>query len=437
MEQPKKMLEGIRVLEFGSAALAPVCGRILADMGADVIKIEPLEGDFARITTEPMVDSVTFIVGNLDKRSVVLNLRDQRAREIVYKLIPTVDAVIQNFRPGVMKELGIDYETLSAINPRLVYGSFYCYGEAGPIAHRRGGDMWAQAFTGMVATQGPPGPPQQIAHTINDYGGGAVGALGIMAALFVRERTGVGQEVVNNLINVAVLFQWPAISHYLMEGTLFKRQSRAGARSRFPAGAYTAKDGDVLTIFGTDQDEWQVVCSILGIEHLLNDPRYRTPEDREARKLELYPMLDQAFSKKDRAEWARLFQEQKLRCDPCLDYAEFTAHPQFEANQLSVKVKDPRDGELTLPSIPLRFKKYPPREYCEHAPILGEHTKEVLQELGYTVKEIDKLHEEAVIGLPTPDMFTVRRTIKGPARPTSGRIKEPFHGGKQMGGQKK
>lgn len=407
-------LEGIRVLDFGQAALCPTCGRLLADLGADVIKVEPLEGDFARITPDPNIDSVTFMVTNLNKRSLAINLRDPRGKEILLKLVPQVDVLIQNFRPGAMKNLGLDYETLKAINPRLIYGSFYMYGETGPLARRRGGDMWAQAFTGVVASQGSPdGPPQMINHTVMDYGGGMAAAFAVMTALFYREKTGMGQEVFSSIINIAVLLQWPAIAHYLVEGLLFKKVGRGIVRSRFPYGAYTAKDGDVITIFGQDDEEWVTVCAILGIEHLLADERYDTAEKRNALKFELYPVLDEAFKKKTRAEWEQLFKEQKLRCDPCLDYAEFTAHPQFEANNLAVKVVDPREGEMLFPSIPTRLSKFGPLGQCNHAPLLGEHTREILHEVGYKKKEIDRLEEDGVVGIATPEMYKAKRTSKG------------------------
>jgi crotonobetainyl-CoA:carnitine CoA-transferase CaiB-like acyl-CoA transferase len=396
-------LVGIRVLDFGQAALCPTCGRLLADLGADVIKVEPLEGDFARLTPEPNVDSVTFMVTNLNKRSLAINLRDPRGKEILLKMLPTTDVLIQNFRPGAMKNLALDYETLSAMNPRLIYGSFYMYGEKGPLARRRGGDMWAQAFTGLVASQGSPdGPPQTINHTVMDYCGGMAAAFAVMTALFERERTGAGQEVFNSLINTAVLLQWPAIGHYLAEGLLFKKVGRGNVKSRFPYGAYTAKDGDVLTIFGQDDEEWITVTAILGIEHLLADERYDTADKRNARKFELYPILDEAFKKKTRVEWEQLFREQKLRCDPCLDYAEFTAHPQFEANQLAVTVMDPREGEMVFPSIPTRLSKYEPLEQCNHAPLLGEHTEEILQEMGYAAEEIEQLKADGVVAVATP-----------------------------------
>jgi len=252
-----------------------------------------------------------------------------------------------------------------------------------------------------------------VGHTVIDFGGAIAASFAIMTALFFRERTGVGQEVLSNLVNVGVLLQWPAIAHYLVEGLLYKKVGRGTARAKFPMGPYKAKDGDVLTIFGQDQDEWVTVCSILSLEHLLQDPRYDTVEKRNERKNELYPILDEAFSKRTRTEWEQLFKEQKLRCDPCLDYAEFTAHPQFEANKLTVKVNDPREGESNFPSSPVRFSKFPSLEICGHAPILGEHTKEILQALGYSEEEVKQLAEEGVVGIATPDMFEAKRTKKG------------------------
>ena len=407
-------LNGIKVLDFGQAALAPICARLLADLGADVIKVEPLEGDFTRITPEPMVDSVTFMSINLNKRSLSVNLRDPEGKEVIMKLVPKVDVIVQNFRVGAMKKLGLDYESLSKINKRLVYASCYMYGETGPLVRRRGGDMWAQAFTGMVESQGyPDGPPQMVAHSVTDFAAGISAAYAIMVALFNREKTGVGQEVSTNLVNIGTFLQFPAISHYIVEGLLFRKPGRGDARSKFPFGPYKARDGDVLTIFGQDDGEWATVCSILGLEHLLGDPRYDSVAKRNENKFELYPILDEAFSKHTRAEWEELFKERKLRCDSCLDYAEFVSHPQFEANNLKIKVNDPREGELDFPATPVRFSSFPYPNVANHAPILGEHTKEILLDLGYSEDDIARMYDKGAVAIATPDMFKVKRTQKG------------------------
>jgi crotonobetainyl-CoA:carnitine CoA-transferase CaiB-like acyl-CoA transferase len=238
-------------------------------------------------------------------------------------------------------------------------------------------------------------------------------AFAIMAALWYRERTGQGQKVANNLVNTAVLMQWPALAHFLAEGIEFKKEGRGGVRSRFPYAAYPAKDGYVLTIFGQDDTEWAIVCEILGIEHLLGDPRYDTVEKRNARREELYPVLDEAFRQATREEWVERFRARQLRCDPCLDYAEFTSHEQFEVNHLAVTVDDPRDGEFQIPASPVRFGAFPPAETARHSPILGEHTREILGELGYADAEIDAMANEGAVALAIPAMFEAKRSLKG------------------------
>ena len=419
-EQPPGdgLLAGLRIVDFSQFAFGPVATRLLADLGADVIKVEPLEGDFSRLTAEPFVDSITFVCTNLNKRSFSVNLRDGRGLEAARRLCARADVVVENFRPGTMERMGLGYEALAADNPRLVYGSFSMFGETGPLAHRRGGDMWAQAFAGFVTSQTDPDPaggqpPWVNGHNVIDYGGGAVNAYALMAALWRRERTGRGQKVTNNLVDTAVLMQWPAIAHYLAEGVEFRKEGRGGVRSRFPYAAYTASDGYALTIFGQDDTEWRIVCEILELEHLLDDPRYDTVEKRSAARFELYPLLDEAFSKRTRAEWAERFRARQLRCDPCLDYAEFTGHGQFAENALAVTVDDPRDGELTMPASPVRFGEFPPPAAARHAPILGEHTREVLAELGYGGEEIEAMAAEGAVGEPIPEMFGARRRLVG------------------------
>ena len=410
------LLTGLQVLDFSQFAFGPVATRLLADLGADVIKVEPLEGDFSRLTAEPFVDSITFICTNLNKRSFSVNLKDERGLEAVKRLCERADVLVENFRPGTMDRMGLGYEELSKINPGLVYGSFSMFGESGPLSHRRGGDMWAQAFAGFVTSQTDPDGDQSPwvnGHNVIDYGGGAVNAYSLMAALWHRERTGRGQKVTNNLVNTAVLMQWPAIAHYLSEGIEFRKEGRGGVRSRFPYAAYPASDGYVLTIFGQDDTEWRIVCEILEIEDVLDDPRYDTVEKRNAARLDLYPVLDEAFSKHTREEWQDRFRARQLRCDPCLNYEEFTEHGQFLENSLAVTVDDPRDGELVMPASPVRFSDFPPPKTARHSPILGEHTEEVLAALGYDGEEIEILSEEGAVGVPLPDMFTAQRQLVG------------------------
>ena len=377
-------LEAIKILDFSQAVLGPTCSQLLGDLGADVIKVEPLGGDFTRISNMRDADSSIFLACNRNKRSIAVNLKTPAGKEIVLELAKKTDVIIQNFRPGVMKRLGLDYKKISAINSKIVYLNLNMYGDTGPLSHRRGGDPWAQAFTGMVASQGSPeGPPYLCGHAVIDLGGGLIGDVGILTALMERERAGRGQELSINMIHAGLYMQTTTFCYSLTDGLLLKKGGRGTARGQFPYGAYTAKDGDVVTIFGQDDEEWPVFCHILDIEHLLDDPRYETAEMRTEKKFELYPILDEAFRKRTRKAWMTRFKKFGLRCDPCLDYFELMDHPQFEANDMTAEVEHPALGPIKLLGAPIKFHGMGSIEPRRHPPVLGEHSKEILTEFGY------------------------------------------------------
>jgi crotonobetainyl-CoA:carnitine CoA-transferase CaiB-like acyl-CoA transferase len=208
---------------------------------------------------------------------------------------------------------------------------------------------------------------------------------------------------------------WCHLCYTLIDDVLIKKGGRGTARGQFPYGAYSAKDGDVATIFGQDDQEWPVFCSILGIEHLLSDPRYQTAKDRTEHKFELYPILDEAFKKKTRAEWAELFKQNSLRCDPCLDYQEVLDHPQFKALDLVVEIEHPVRGTIRAMRPPIEFKGMERANTFRHPPILGEHTKEILSELGYRNNEVEELEKQGVVGIPLESMLKPREVEKGPS----------------------
>jgi crotonobetainyl-CoA:carnitine CoA-transferase CaiB-like acyl-CoA transferase len=397
------ILEGVKVLDFGQAIAAPVAACLLGYLGADVIKVEPLEGDVTRLTPTGD-DSTTYLGANINKRSLAINLKDPLGKEIVLNLAKEADVIVHNFRLGVMQKLGLDYGVISKINPKVIYCSIYMYGDTGPMVHMRGGDPWAQAMTGVVASVGSPeGPPQMTGHVFIDMGTSIIAAFGIVGSLFQRERTGIGQELTTNLLNVGTFMQYYAVLDYLIDGTLRKKSGR-GYKGFFPYGAYPAKDGDVVTIFGQDDDEWAIICSLLGIEHLLANPDYDTHDKRVDRKFELYPILDEAFRKRTCQEWEQLFRERKLRCERCLDYAEFVAHPQFQANDMITEVDHPQYGRLKMLNSPLKFKGGFPAQ-LRHSPVIGEHSREILARLGFSEEQIETMRNEGVIAIATPEML--------------------------------
>lgn len=402
-------LEGIKVLDFSIAVAAPMGGAMLADMGAEVIKVERIQGEPQRLglpagmddvidtkMAEGAVDTSSWITLNRGKKDLAIDVRTDNGREIILKLAKNADVILESFRPGVMERLGLDYETISKINPGIIYCSFTGYGETGPLAHRAGGDMWSQAMSGMVSEgTRPGGRPQMVPVGMVNQTSGMLVAYAIMTALFVRERTGVGQAVTMNNLNAAMYLQFSAIAGYLMEGRSPSRIPGGLAGATPPWGTYAAKDGDVLTIFGTDP-LWPAFCKVMGLENLAHDPRFENDKVRRENRLELLPLLDEAFDKKTRAEWQQLFREAKMRCDPCLTYEELCAHPQLEANDMIYSTEHAVRGEIKMLGNPIKLKKTPSNPQGP-SPLLGQHTEEILLELGYTPKDIADLEAEKII----------------------------------------
>lgn len=400
-------LEGIKVLDFSIAVAAPFGGMMLADMGAEVIKVERIQGEPQRLglpagmddvldtsIVEKMPDTASWMAFNRGKKDLAIDIRTEQGLEIVLKLAKDADVILQSFRPGVADRLGIGYEAISKINPRVIYGSFYGYGETGPVAHRAGGDMWSQAMSGIVSIMGyPGGAPQMLPFPACDHVGGMLVAYAIMAALFVRERTGQGQAVTVNNLDAALYMQFSGFAEYLTDGRMPYKSGRSYGAP--PFGPFRAKDGDVLTIFGTGP-MWPDFCKLVGVEHLAHDPRFNTDEARHENREEIGRLLDEAFSQKTRAEWQQLFREAKMRCDPCLTYEEICAHPQMEANEMICTVHHPTRGELKMLSLPVKLKQTPGHPQGP-SPLLGQHTEEILLKLGYTSQDIADLESAGVI----------------------------------------
>jgi crotonobetainyl-CoA:carnitine CoA-transferase CaiB-like acyl-CoA transferase len=400
-------LEGIRVLDFSVAVAAPFGAGMLADLGAEVTKVERLQGEAQRLglpagmddvldttITQEAVDTASWMAFNRGKKGLALDIRTDKGREIALKLARDADVIIQSFRPGVADRLGIGYEAIAAINPRIIYCSFSGYGETGPLAHRAGGDMWSQAMSGMVSIMGYPGSaPQMLATPAVDHVGGMLMAYAVMTALFVRERTGVGQEVTVNNLDAGLHMQFGGFAEYLAGGKMPYKSGRSYEPP--PFGPIRAKDGDVLTIFGLGP-MWPAFCKVAKLDHLAHDPRFENPEARYEHREELGRLLDEGFSGKTRAEWEQIFKEARMRCDPCLTYEEVCAHPQLAANDTFCSVTHPVRGEIKMLGLPIKLKRTPGRPR-KSSPTLGQDTEEILSRLGYTSEDIANLEREKVI----------------------------------------
>jgi crotonobetainyl-CoA:carnitine CoA-transferase CaiB-like acyl-CoA transferase len=400
-------LEGIKVLDFSIAVAAPFGGMMLADMGAEVIKVERVQGEVTRLGLPAGIDDMidTSAVGvmpdkadwmafNRGKKDIAIDIRSPKGLEIILKLAKDADVILQSFRPGVSERLGIGYEDISKTNPKIIYCSFYGYGETGPVAHRAGGDMWSQAMSGMVSVLGyPGGAPQMVPFPACDHAGGMLVAYAVMTALFARERTGKGQALTVNNLDAALYLQFSSFAEYLTDGNMPYKLGRSYQPP--PFGPFRAKDGDVLTIFGTGA-LWPDFCRVVGVEHLADDPRFSTDEARLQNREEIGKLLDEAFSKKTRAEWAQIFRDAKMRCDPCLTYEEIVAHPQMAANDMIYATKHPTRGDIKMLGLPVKLKKTPGKPQGP-PPLLGQHTREILLKLGYKAKDIAELEKQGII----------------------------------------
>jgi CoA:oxalate CoA-transferase len=402
-------LEGIKILDFAIAVAAPLGGAMLSDMGADVIKIERVGGEPQRLgmpagmddvldtkMNEGVPDTGSWIALNRGKRDLAIDVRNEKAKEAVLKLVKDADVILESFRPGVMDRLGLGYDVISKINPKVIYCSFTGFGQTGPLAHRAGGDMWTQAMSGMVAEgTHPNGHPQMLPQGIVDHTSGMLVAYGIMTALYVREKTGIGQRLYVNNLDAGMYLQFSALAGHLIEHRSPKKMDRDMGGQAPPYGPYTAKDGDVLTIFGTDP-LWPAFCKLLDIEPLANDPRFVNDKVRRQNRLEVEKLLDEAFKKKTRAEWAAIFKEAKMRCDPCLTYEELCNHPQVEANDIIFSTNHPVRGETKMLGIPIKLEKTPGHPQGP-APLLGQHTESILSGLGYSAAEIAQMEAEKAV----------------------------------------
>jgi crotonobetainyl-CoA:carnitine CoA-transferase CaiB-like acyl-CoA transferase len=402
-------LEGIKILDFSIAVAAPLGAAMLADMGADVVKVERVQGEPQRLglpagmddridtkMTKGAVDQGSWIALNRGKKSLAIDIRNEKGKEIVLKLASVADVILESFRPGVMERLGLGYKAISRINSRVIYCSFSGYGDSGPWARRAGGDMWSQAMSGMISVMGyPGGTPQMVNFGPVDHAGGMLVAYAIGIALFVRERTGKGQEIALNNLNAAMYLQFSGYGKYLIDGGMPYKEGRGTFGMPPPFGPIRAKDGDVLTIFGTDPF-WPDFCKLAGLDHLAHDPRFENDEVRSQNREEIGILLDEAFSKKTRSEWQQIFRDAKMRCDPCLTYDEICAHPQLEANQIIYSTNHPVRGGIKMLGVPVKLKETPGHPQGS-SPLLGQHTEKILLDLDYTQEDIAGLEKEGII----------------------------------------
>lgn len=392
-------LAGIRVLDLGRHLAGPTCAMWLGDLGADVIKIEkPGEGDDGRAAGPPFYagQSAFFLAANRNKRSIELDIKRPEGQELFRRLADTADVVVENFRPGVMDALGIGYRAVSERNPRIIYCSISGFGADGPYADRPGLDQIVQGVSGLMSVTGfEGGEPVRVGIPIADLLTGLFGAYGVLAALQVRERTGRGQHVQTSLLEGMVgMLSFQAV-RYLNGGEI---PPPAGNHHPLnaPYGVFRARDGYV-TIGATGEKRWRTLCEVLDAEEWLTDPRFATNGDRHRNREILAELISERLQAHTVDEWERILNEAGIPCGPIYRMDQAMEHPQVRHRQMVVELPHPTMGAVRLLGLPVKFSETPGQVRLA-PPLLGEHTDEVLREIGVTADELRRLRESGVIG---------------------------------------
>ena len=398
------VLEGIKVLDMTTYLMAPVTGALLGEYGAEVIKIEdPAGGDPIRDFLSAGSFAKTDInfgleLGNRNKKSLALNLKDPRGREVAYKLVERSDIFLTNIRHPALEKLGMDYETLSRINPRLIYAHGTGYGPKGPDRDRPAYDelaFWARGGTMGILGQ-PNTPPVPLHGGIGDMSSGAIFVAGIMAALLYRERTGEGQKVDCSLYHCGIWAAGLDVQTGLATREDVPRMSRKNTGNPI-YNTYQAKDGKWFQFVMLQTDRWwDDVCKVIGREDLITDPRFNTHEKRCSNSQAAIAILDEVFATKPRDEWAQLFNEYRFAWAPQSYTTEIISDPQALANNYFTEVEHPSGKRVRFVAAPWQLSKTPIR-IKSAAPALGQHTEETLLDLGYTQEQIQELRSQRVI----------------------------------------
>jgi formyl-CoA transferase len=385
-------LHGIRVLDLSAYIAGPYACSLLADLGAEVVKIEPPQGDTLRHypSTLPQ-ESRAFLGTNRSKLGIVLDLKKPEAQAVLLRLARSADVLVHNFRPGVPDRLGMGYERLRASNPRLIYCALTGYGEAGPLREKAGYDQVLQSLTGICALQGPPGQPQIVYGSVVDYYAAALVACAIASALFRRQETGEGHYVAVSLLASALAMQ----SGRFIWADGESREAGRDLRSGGITGIHPTADGDIYISANTPHF-WQALCELIGLPELAEDPNFDTIRKRAERAREIVPKVRAALRSRTAIEWETLFAD-RVPCGAVRPIEEMFDHPQVLAEGLVADFEHPTVGSYRGFAGPFHFSQTPCAQPFA-APALGQHTAELLARYGYSAEELGHLRECGAIG---------------------------------------
>ncbi|HEV8713184.1 MAG TPA: CoA transferase [Candidatus Binatia bacterium] len=392
-------LQGIRIVDMSRFLVGPFCTQMLADMGAEVIKVEPLDGgDPVRAAGSNALsgESLFFLARNRNKQSLALDLKHEAGREVVYRLVRTADVFIENFRPGAADKLGFGYDTLRRYNPQLIYCAVSGYGQEGPHRERPGQDLLIQAISGIISITGwEGGPPTTVGTFVADMVGAFHCAYGIAVALLARERLGIGQKLEVSLLDSLLALQAVEATTYLNTGKVPKKAGAGHGLVPPPYRVFEAREG-ALVIVAPSEDWWQRLCRVPALEDICRDSRFASRDSRAAHETALNTLLEERFRSRTMTEWLALLAEHDVLAAPVYTYKDLFDDPQVAVNDMVVHQDHPVAGPVRVIGIPVKLARTP-GQIRTPAPLLGEHTEEILTSLGYSKDEIAQLRAMRVV----------------------------------------
>ena len=399
-------LHGVRVIDLSTVLAGPYCTMILADLGAEVVKVEPPEGDATRGWGPPWVGDAAdgtrtaayYLAVNRNKRSLRLDLRTDAGRDVLRRLLAGADVLVENFRPGGLARLGFDDDALRAIDPGLVHLAISGYGPSGPAAARPGYDFVIQAVGGLMSITGDGdedrGHPVKVGVAISDVVTGLYGTIGILAALLARDRGRGGQRVDVSLLASTLAVLVNQAQNAFVTGRPPRRRGNAHPNI-VPYETFATADGDVAVAVGSER-QWPRFCAALGLDELAADPRFASNSERVEHRATLRPLLAARFAERTTADWIAALEAAEVPCGPILDVLEAFSSAEATALGMHATVEHPALGILRQAGIPLRLD-VTPGTIRSAPPLLGEHTDAILAGCGYTADEIDRLRADRIV----------------------------------------
>lgn len=392
-------LDGIKVLDLTRTLAGPFCTMMLGDMGADVIKVERLgKGDETREFTPPKWDGVSayYLASNRNKRSITLDIKSEEGRQIIYKLAKESDVFIENFRTGTMEKLGLGYEKLKEINPRIIYCSISGFGRTGPEKNRAGYDLLLQGYGGLMSVTGEQGgPPVKAGMSIVDLTLGIFASYGILTAIIARGKTGKGQFIDASLLDGQVALLNFLVTSYFATGQPAGRMGSAHP-TIVPYQAFQAKDMDIILAV-PNNGLWEKCCHAMEWVDLLFDPLFKTNEDRVSHRTEIVSIISERLSVLESRDIFERLDAAGVPCGPIHTIDQVVNHPQVLAREMILDVEHPLVKNLKMAGFPIKLSDTP-ASLRRHPPLLGEHTDEILGELGFLPDEIKELKVKHIVG---------------------------------------